>query len=221
MEQNIFMKNWKHRYWSLSSEKFNGDLCLFVVVGDWTPTPLDNYEWNGEIQNGWWDECVVKDLRWRRQKLYNESGKMETLPGDQPPRGAGGNAGVSTSERLMGHQPTTEDPGSRLDEAPGWDHRWNGGKREWPPRDPPKTKHRPVPFWQMHLGALLRARCWIQEGGRAPDRGRLPILGLGLVVSSRRGVVKDDLQVKRLVTVFSIAWHSGHKGLLYHPSKYW
>ena len=33
--------------------------------------------------------------------------------GDQPPRGAGGNAGVSTPERLMGHQPATEDPGSR------------------------------------------------------------------------------------------------------------
>ena len=36
-----------------------------------------------------------------------------SLPGDQPPRGAGGNAGVSTPERLMGHQPATEDPGSR------------------------------------------------------------------------------------------------------------
>ena len=37
----------------------------------------------------------------------------EALPGDQPPRGAGGNAGVSTPERLMGHQLATEDPGSR------------------------------------------------------------------------------------------------------------
>ena len=38
---------------------------------------------------------------------------LTALPGDQPPRGAGGNAGVSTPERLMGHQPATEDPGSR------------------------------------------------------------------------------------------------------------
>ena len=37
------------------------------------------------------------------------------LPGDQPPRGAGGNAGVSTPERLMDYQPATEDPGYRLE----------------------------------------------------------------------------------------------------------
>ena len=35
-------------------------------------------------------------------------------PGDQPLRGAGGNAGVSTHEWLMDHQPASEDPGSRL-----------------------------------------------------------------------------------------------------------
>ena len=41
--------------------------------------------------------------------LEEEEGKQVleeeevTLPGDQPPRGAGGNAGVSTPERLMGH----------------------------------------------------------------------------------------------------------------------
>ena len=80
----------------------------------------------------------------------------------------------------MNHQPATEDPGSRLEaRRPVETTAGTVGSGNGRPRDPPKTKHRPVPFWQTHLGALLRAGCWIQEGGRAPDGGRLPILGLG------------------------------------------
>ena len=47
------------------------------------------------------------------EDVFMNEGDGSTLPGDQPPRGAGGNPGVSTLERLMGHQPATEDPGSR------------------------------------------------------------------------------------------------------------
>ena len=48
------------------------------------------------------------------KKTVPASDRLLSLPGDQPPRGAGGNAGVSTPERVMNHQPATEDPGSRL-----------------------------------------------------------------------------------------------------------
>ena len=38
------------------------------------------------------------------------------LPGDQPPRGAWGNAGVSNPEQIMDHKPASEDVGSRLEQ---------------------------------------------------------------------------------------------------------
>ena len=53
---------------------------------------------------------MQEDVEDRRRRVDVSE---RSLPGDQPPRGAGGNAGVSTPERLMGHQPVTEDPGSR------------------------------------------------------------------------------------------------------------
>ena len=57
-------------------------------------------------------------LEWVMTYEENDSGgKTEggrPLSGDRPPRGSGGNAGVSTPEWLMGHQPATEDPGFRL-----------------------------------------------------------------------------------------------------------
>ena len=105
-----------------------------------------------------------------------------SLPCDQPPRGAGGNAGVSTHERLMDHQPASEDPGSRLEtRRPVETTAVMVGSGNCRP-----MTHLKQNIGQCPSGKRTSARCCVpgvgsRRGGRAPDVGRLPILGLGLV----------------------------------------
>ena len=55
----------------------------------------------------------------------------------------------------MDHQPASEDPGSRLEtRRPVETTTGTVGSGNGSSVTPPKTKHRSVPFWQKHLGAL-------------------------------------------------------------------